>query len=124
MVKIAALLGLALLAAPVAASANELTQVGVPDGRLAAASLASGDFAKAARRLNVVRPDAANDPARLINLGNAYLGMGRLLDAKSAYTAARYAAEDTLILADGTEASSRDIARTALRRISASYASR
>jgi hypothetical protein len=124
MVKIAAFLGLALLAAAVAASANPLTQVGVPDGRLAAASLSSGDFEKAARRLNAVRPDAANDPARLINLGNAYVGMGRLLDAKAAYTAARYAAEDMLTLADGTEASSRDIARTALRRINMSYASR
>ncbi len=50
--------------------------VGVPDGGLAARDLTAGDYAKAAKRLKAVWPDSANDPARLINLGNAYAGMG------------------------------------------------
>ncbi len=118
MIKVVAFLGLALLAAPVAAIA------GSPDGRLSGASLTSGDFQGAARRLTALRPEVENDPARLINLGNAYLGLGRMDDAKSAYIAARNVPEEMLLLADGTEASSRDIARTALRRLVAVYAAR
>lgn len=127
MLKVVAILGLAAAAAvPVMASAEPIgvVEVGLPDGRLAASALTSGDFTRAVRRLSAVRPDAANDPARLINLGNAYAGMGRMMDAKAAYAAARYAPESMLVLADGSEASSRDIAVRALGRLEASYAMR
>lgn len=127
MVKVAAILGLAVaVAAPMAASAQQAgsVEVGLPDGRLAAAALSQGDFARAERRLTAVRPDAANDAARLINLGNAYAGMGRMVDARNAYVAARYAPEAMLVLADGSEASSRDIAIKAMDRLQASYAMR
>ncbi|WHO37482.1 tetratricopeptide repeat protein [Sphingobium sp. AP49] len=127
MVKVAAILGLAVaVAAPMAASAQQAgsVEVGLPDGRLAAAALSQGDFARAERRLTAVRPDAANDAARLINLGNAYAGLGRMVDARNAYQAARYAPEAMLVLADGSEASSRDIAIKAMDRLQASYAMR
>ena len=90
----------------------------------AAGALMRGDFDKAARRLNAVRPDAASDPARLINLGHAYLGMGRIADAHDAYKSARFAPESILVLANGDEASSRDIARRAISRVQATYAMR
>ncbi|MDI1294349.1 MAG: tetratricopeptide repeat protein [bacterium] len=132
-----AILGLALIAAAPAAAfaasdhagsalpdSAQVSEVGLPDGRLASAALSSGQFARAATRLTVVRPDAANDPARLINLGNAYVGLGRIADARAAYMAARYAPDAMLVLADGSEASSRDVARRAMGRIEASYAMR
>lgn len=127
MMKVAAILGLALASmVPGAAFAasEEVVVVGVPDGGLAAASLMSHDYAKAARRLAAPRPDAANDPARLINLGNAYVGMGRMKDAREAYRSARFAPESTLLLANGEESSSRDIALRALGRLEAGYAMR
>src|SRR3546814_14508827 len=71
---------------------------------------------RSVKRLSLIAPDAANDPARLINLGNAYAGLGRMNDAREAYKSARYAPEGMLVLADGSEASSRDIARKAMRR--------
>lgn len=113
-------------ATPMAAHAapGSLQEVGLPDGRLAATALENGDFSKAQRRLTAVRPDAANDPARLINLGNAYAGMGRTADARLIYNRALYAPDAMLVLANGTEESSRSIARRALNRLSPSYAMR
>ncbi|WP_150290309.1 tetratricopeptide repeat protein [Sphingobium estronivorans] len=124
---VAATLGLVLasLAPTVAfAAPDEVVVVGVPDGRLAAGALASGDYAHAAQRLEAVRPDAANDPARLINLGNAYAGMGKMKAAHAAYKAARFAPDSMLVTADGNESSSRDIARRAMGRLEAQYAMR
>lgn len=106
------------------AAPDSLQEVGLPDGRLAATALEAGDFAKAQRRLIAVRPDAANDPARLINLGNAYAGMGQTTAARDIYTRALYAPDAMLVLANGTEESSRSIARRALNRLSPSYAMR
>lgn len=106
------------------AQPEELVVVGVPDGGLAATPLMAHDYARAARRLAAPRPDAANDPARLINLGNAYAGMGRMADAREAYRSARFAPDALLVLANGQQASSRDIARLALGRLETSYAMR
>lgn len=127
MVKVAAILGFALacgVPSVAFAAPDEVVVVGVPDGGLAAASLMAKDYAKAARRLAAPRPDAANDPARLINLGNAYAGMGRMADAREAYRSARFAPDTMLFLANGEESSSRDVARLALGRLETSYAMR
>ena len=126
MIKLMAVLGMAVvsIASATASAADEVVVVGVPDGGLAAASLMSSDYESAARRLATPRPDEANDPARLINLGNAYAGLGRMRDAQRAYRSARFAPEVTLALANGEEDSSRDIARRALGRLEASYAMR
>lgn len=115
--------GIAASSAAIAAS-DEMVVVGVPDGRLAAGAIVSGDFQRALNRLEQARPDGANDPARLINLGNAYAGLGRMKDAHDAYRAARFAPDSLLVLANGTEESSRSIAHRALGRIEASYAMR
>ena len=125
--KVAAILGLALACGvPGVAFANseEVVVVGVPDGRLAAGPLMAKDYARAARRLAAPRPDGANDPARLINLGNAYAGLGRMADAREAYRSARFAPDSLLVLANGQESSSRDVARLALGRLEARYAMR
>lgn len=123
----AVIMGLAMvfgIPATAIAASDEVVVVGVPDGGLAAASLMAKDYEKAARRLAAPRPDAANDAARLINLGNAYVGLGRMVDAREAYRSARFAPETTLQLANGDEESSRDIARRALGRLEAGYAMR
>ncbi|WP_461158496.1 tetratricopeptide repeat protein [Sphingobium sp. TomMM35A] len=127
MVRMAAIVGLALAASisnAAAAASDEVVVVGVPDGRLAASALIARDYEKAARRLAPMWPEGANDPARLINLGNAYAGLGRMKDAREAYRSARFAPESTLLLANGEAASSRDVARRALGRLEASYAMR
>lgn len=106
-------------------SFSQLSQVvGVTDGNLAAPALAQGDFRAAAKRLKAKSPDGINDPARLINLGNAYAGMGRFAKAREIYTSARYAPDTMLVLANGSEASSRDIADRALDRMGVTLASR
>ena len=127
MKKMAAFLGVAIIAAipnMAAAASEEVVVVGVPDGCLAAPALIAKDYEGAAHRLAPMRPDGANDPARLINLGNAYAGLGKMKDAREAYRSARFAPESTLLLANGEEASSRDVARRALNRLEASYTMR
>jgi len=126
MIKLMAVTGLAVasMASVSALAADEVVVVGVPDGGLAAVSILSKDYATATRRLSTPRPDEANDPARLINLGNAYVGLGRMQDAQKAYRSARFAPDMMLSLANGEESSSRDVARRALGRLEASYAMR
>jgi len=128
MLKVAAVMGLVVLASAVPgaaiAASEEVVVVGVMDGQLAAKSLMAGRYERAAERLAAARPDGANDPARLINLGNAYAGMGRIADAREAYRSARFAPDSTLVLANGQEGSSREIARRALGRLGSSFAMR
>lgn len=128
MLKAAAFMGLALAAImpamAIAADGQDLVVVGVPDGRLAAKAIGNGQFEAARRKLEPMRVYGENDPARLINLGNAYAGLGRMAQAREAYRAARSAPELTLILADGTEGSSRAVAQKALTRLNPAYAMR
>ena len=78
----------------------------------------------AIERLEPMWPYSANDPARLINLGNAYAGAGRMKQAREAYRSARFAPEMMLLLANGEEESSRVIARRAMGRLNPSFAAR
>lgn len=104
------------------ASPETLTVVGVPDGGLAAAALIARDYQAAEAKLSAAWPDAFNDPARLINLGNAYAGLGRIAQAREAYRAAAFAPKEMLVMADGSEAPARDVARKALRRMDVALA--
>jgi len=124
--KVAAILVLALAAqvSTTAFAADETIVVGVSDRGLASAALLSGDYRDAARRLESLRSDFADDPARLINLGNAYAGMGRLKSARNAYQAASFAPDTVLITADGRQSYSREIARNAIRRLKTNFAMR
>ena len=117
-------LALAMLAPVIAHAADETIVVGVSDRGLAAAALTAGDYATAAHRLEGLRSDFADDPARLINLGNAYAGMGKLKAARHAYKAAGFAPDTVLVTADGRQSSSRDLARVAMGRLNTTYAMR
>lgn len=127
MKKVAVMIGLALAAVVpgmAQAAPEEMVVVGVPDGSLAANALTAGRFADALHKLAPMPVYGENDPARLINLGNAYAGMGKMAQAREAYRAARYAPEVTLVLANGNEESSRDVAVRALGRLNPNYAMR
>lgn len=127
MVKAVAMIGLALVAMVpgiACAEPDNVVVIGVPDGGLAAKALMTGDFSKAVRKLQPMRVDGANDAARLINLGNAYAGVGRMDDAREAYRSARFAPDTMLVLANGAEESSRDVAVRALGRLNPNYAMR
>jgi hypothetical protein len=126
MFKAAAVAGFLLASAvpAMASAADDVIVSVVPDAGLAASALLAHDFDKAARKLQAVWPDTINDPARLINLGNAYAGMGRTSDAREAYAAVSRVPDMTLVLADGSEESSRSIAQRASARLNTSYAMR
>ncbi|MES2174708.1 MAG: tetratricopeptide repeat protein [Pseudomonadota bacterium] len=129
MKKVAVMMGLALAAmtpnmAQAAAEGQDLVVVAGPEGRLAASALAAGRYDAALRKLEPMQVYGENDPARLINLGNAYAGAGRLAQAREAYRSARFAPETTLVLANGAEESSRMVAMRALSRLNPSYAMR
>jgi hypothetical protein len=126
MFKAAAVAGFLLASAvpAMASAADDVIVSVVPDAGLAASALLAHDFDKAARKLQAVWPDTINDPARLINLGNAYAGMGRTSDAREAYAAVARVPDMTLVLADGSEESSRSIAQRASARLNTSYAMR
>jgi len=112
-------IGVALLSLGVSASASAGTQteIGYAPGALGVSAILSGDYNAAAQRLNSLEGTTKRDPARLINLGNAYAGLGRTADADKAYRKALKAMPVDLLLADGTMASSREIAREALSRL-------
>ncbi len=126
--KVAAILGLSLAvmagAPALAATGEDVVVMAIPERGVAASALMARDYERAARHLQAVWPDNINDPARLINLGNAYAGMGRMADARKAYKAVSHVPDMVLVLANGTEESSRSIASRAARRIEASYAMR
>jgi Flp pilus assembly protein TadD len=125
MKKAAIIMGLALAAmmpGMAQAAPEEMVVVGAPDGTLAATALQSGRFVDAQRKLASMPVYGENDPARLINLGNAYAGLGKMAQAREAYRSARFAPEVTLVLANGTEESSRTVAVRALGRLNPSYA--
>ncbi|CAH0349735.1 hypothetical protein BH11PSE5_BH11PSE5_07580 [soil metagenome] len=121
------ILGAALLAAGVSTSAVAAPQaeIGYTPGALGVAALMQGDYDAAASRLTSLDGATVGDPARLINLGNAYAGMGRITDADAAYRSAIKAMPVDLMLADGSIKSSRAIAREAMSRLPrTTYASR
>ena len=127
MFKAAMMIGVSLaIGAPAMAQSapDSLVVLGVQDGNLAANAIASGQFDAAIERLEPMQPFSANDPARLINLGNAYAGAGRMKQAREAYRSARFAPEMTLVLANGEEESSRVIARRAMSRLNPNFAAR
>lgn len=127
MVKRFVMIGAALLAMGISASASAGTQteIGYAPGALGVSAILSGDYDAAAQKLNSLEGTTKRDPARLINLGNAYAGLGRTADADRAYRKALKAMPVDLLLADGSVASSRDVAREARSRLPhISYASR
>ncbi len=109
----------AMIATP-AAAAN-----GDEDVKAVAQAIMARDYISAESRIAAMGPSASSDPAMLINLGNAYAGMGRRADAQLAYRAALKAAPDEMLeMADGSVRPVRDVAGSALQQLGVSYAGR
>ncbi len=108
--KISALaLAAALVASPAAAQ-----EIDYAPGALGYAALKAGDLATAERQLRTSNADA-NDPARLINLGQVLARQGRHAEAADLFRRARALQDSELVLANGDVIGSREAARQALR---------
>jgi tetratricopeptide (TPR) repeat protein len=101
------------------------SEIGYPDGALGLAAIQNGDLAKAETQLNTLKGVKADDPARLINLGQVYARTGRYNEAAQAYQAAMKSDKSfDVLLIDGRVMSSRDAARLALIELRGAYAAR
>ena len=68
-----------------AATPAPIAEAGYPTGSLALAAIGRGDWATAERLLTSDRRLAADDPARLVNLGEVYMATGRTGEALAAW---------------------------------------
>lgn len=102
----AMLLPTAAMAAP--------SEVGYTQGSLAVSDLTNGRFAEAEKVLAAQSAEDARDPARLINLGIAYARSGQASKARTTFLAVAKVPDEALMLSDGSEQSSRSIAREQL----------
>lgn len=87
-------------------------------------SLAAGDFAGAAQRLEAERRIHPRRPELMLNLAAAYRALGRNADAEALYADVLARPAVTMDLSNGTTASSRDLAALALSRRATAIASR
>ncbi|PHR19820.1 MAG: hypothetical protein COA41_06585 [Sphingopyxis sp.] len=115
--------GLMLMGTP--ALAQDSGEIGYAKGALGYDALMAGQNDVALQQLEAAEKVDANDPARLINLGQVYARMGRTGDAARMFMAAMKS--DTnfdLVLANGTVVDSRDAADRALQKLNSQYAGR
>lgn len=98
---------------------------GDEDLQAVASQIMARDYVGAEAQIAAMGPEASSDPALLINLGNAYAGMGRRADAQLAYRAALKADPNAeLDMADGSVKTVRAVANTAIQQLGVSYAGR
>jgi Flp pilus assembly protein TadD len=92
-----------------------LVENGYERGALGVAAIDRGDWAAAEKLLLEKRGVAADDPARLINLGKVYMETGRTGEALSAWRLALASDKHfTVETRDGKAVSTADLARHAL----------
>ena len=88
-------------------------------------AIASGNLSAAEHMLGSDELLAANDPARLLNLGYIYMRTGRINDARRLYQLVRDSGDHFMVeLADGRLMDSREVAEIALRRLPTTLAQR
>lgn len=101
------------------------SEIGYSKGALGYEALVAGDNKSALELLEASKRVHKNDPARLINLGQAYVREGRLGDAAHMFMAAMNSNRSfDLLLADGTVMNSRKVAELALSNLNNNLASR
>ena len=99
-------------------------EIDYPRHSLGFAAMKARDYATAETQLRALNGIEANDPARLINLGQLLIRTGRHAEGAALLDQARKGEDIELVLANGRIMSSRDIARRALASVTASYAGR
>ncbi len=103
-----------VMAAPTAAQ-SPAGELGYQRGALGYDALVSANYSAAEKQILADRSAARSDPAKLINLGTIYLQTNRRNQALLAFNRVLDAEEVDLILADGSESSSHDVARRMIR---------
>lgn len=116
--------GLLMVSAPALAAQAE-GEIGYSQGSLGYDALMAGENETAVKQLEAANGISENDPARLINLGQAYARTGRTSDAAKMFmTAINSKHSFALVLADGTVIDSREAATLALNSLNNRLASR
>jgi|TARA_R100001244_G_scaffold86820_11_gene66558 Flp pilus assembly protein TadD len=107
------------------AFAQDSGELGYAKGALGYDALVAGQNKLALQQLEAAEKVDANDPARLINLGQVYARMGRTGDAARMFMTAMQSNRNfDLVLADGTVINSRDAADQALQNLNSQFAGR
>ncbi len=115
--------GMLLMGTP--AIAQDSGEIGYAKGALGYDALVAGQNEIALQQLEAAEKVDANDPARLINLGQVYVRMGRTGDAARMFMAAMKSDRNfDLVLANGTVINSRDAADQALQNLNSQFAGR
>lgn len=100
-------------------------EIGYSLGSLGYDALVAGDNDRAIAQILADEKISRNDPARLINLGQAYARTGRTAEASQLFVAVIESRNEAdLILADGSVMNSKDAARKALAKLQSRMASR
>lgn len=100
-------------------------EIGYPQGSIGYDALMAGDNARAISQITENDRVSRNDPAKLINLGQAYARTGRTTQAAQLFAAAMQSRDEIdLILANGTVMNSKEAARLALANLRTRVASR
>lgn len=100
-------------------------EIGYSRGSLGYDALRANDLRTAEVQIESAQGIAADDPARLINLGYIHMRTGRIQSAQRLFEAVRDHRRDVMLeLANGEVASSREVARRALARMTPSLATR
>jgi Flp pilus assembly protein TadD len=100
-------------------------EIGYSRGSLGYDALVAGDNERAIAQILAEARIDRNDPARMINLGQAYARTGRTGEAAELFKAVIKSRDEVdLILADGSVMSSKDAAAKALGKLRSRIASR
>lgn len=100
-------------------------EIGYPKGSIGYDALVSGDNERAIAQILSNHQISQHDPAKQINLGQAYARTGRTSEAAKLFSAAmRNRDEVDLILADGRVMNSKEAARQALAGLQTRIATR
>jgi Flp pilus assembly protein TadD len=100
-------------------------EIGYARGSLGYDALISGDNDRAIAQILADAKISRNDPARLINLGQAYARTGRTAEAAELFASViKSRNEVDLILANGDVINSKDAAKKALAKLQSRIASR
>ncbi|MEH6662158.1 MAG: tetratricopeptide repeat protein [Parasphingorhabdus sp.] len=114
-----------ILMSATTATAQTSGEIGYAQGALGYDALVAGNNELALRQLEASEKDHAEDPARLINLGQTYARLGRPDVAARMFTAAIESNRNfDLVLANGQVINSRDAAELALRDLGQRMAAR
>ena len=89
-------------------------EIAYPMGSIGYEELVRGDNARAVSQILASEQVSRHDPAKLLNLGRAYVRMGRMEEASAMFVAVMRSRDSVeLVLADGRVMNSKDAARKA-----------